>query len=65
MLASSTLVPFPRGASASHLGNVRVVATAAGVDEQQNEFYPYGESIDTPGEPMALFSVTYSTAGAT
>ena len=30
-----------------HLGNVRVVVTAAGVIEQENEFYPYGESIDT------------------
>ena len=30
-----------------HLGNVRVVATTAGVIEQQNEFSPYGESIDT------------------
>ena len=30
-----------------HLGNVRVVVTAAGVIEQENEFYPYGESVDT------------------
>ena len=30
-----------------HLGNVRVVVTAAGAIEQENEFYPYGESVDT------------------
>ena len=33
-----------------HLGNVRVVANAAGVIEQQNEFSPYGESIGTDAQ---------------
>lgn len=28
-----------------HLGNVRVVVNDAGVVEQVNQFYPYGESI--------------------
>lgn len=44
---SSAFMPFLREVSTDHLGNVRVVATATGVIEQQNEFYPYGESIDT------------------
>ena len=29
-----------------HLGNVRVVVNDAGVVEQVNQFYPYGESAD-------------------
>ena len=44
---SSALMFFLCEASTDHLGNVRAVLTAAGVIEQENEFYPYGESIDT------------------
>ncbi len=40
---SSALMPFLCDAATNHLGNVRVVMNDAGLVEQVNQFYPYGE----------------------